>query len=110
MNFQIQASTVNLITVTDLYESLRKFFVAERQNFEYFEEKAMELSVSKQYTTEIGKRQPTRKKRFDDTSEEVNTTTASEIFRVNTFLILMDRLVSELEKRQKAYNGFNEKF
>lgn len=110
VSVQIQASTVDLITVSDLYESLRKFFVAERENFKYFEEKAMEISVSKQYTTENGKRQPTRKKRFDETSEEVITMTASETFRVNTFLVLIDRLVSELEKRQKAYHEFNEKF
>ncbi|XP_054085764.1 uncharacterized protein LOC128921642 [Zeugodacus cucurbitae] len=104
------ASAVDLITVADLYESLRKFFVAERDNFKYFEEKAMEINVSKQYTTEIGKRQPKRKKRFDETSEEVITMTASESFRVNTFLVLVDRLVTELEKRQNAYNDFNEKF
>lgn len=40
--------------------------------------------------------------------------TASESFRVNTFLVLVDRLVSELEKWQKAYHEksseFNEKF
>lgn len=36
--------------------------------------------------------------------------TASDTFRVNTFLVLIDRLVSELEKRQEVYNRFNEKF
>lgn len=35
---------------------------------------------------------------------------ASVTFRVNTFLVLIDRLVPELEKRQETYNGFNEKF
>lgn len=110
VNVQIQASTVDLITVADLYESLCKFFLAERENFKYFEEKAMELSVSKQYTTDIGKRQPKREKRFDETPDEEIRMTASETFRINTFLVLVDRLVSELEKQQEAYNGFNEKF
>lgn len=64
VNVQIQASTVDLITVADLYESLCKFFVAERENFKYFEETAMELSVSKQYTKDMGKRQPKRKKKI----------------------------------------------
>lgn len=56
MNVLIQASTVDLITVADLYECLCKFFVAERENFKYFEEKAMEISMSKQYTKDMGKR------------------------------------------------------
>lgn len=33
----------------------------EQDNFKYFEEEAMAWNVSKQYTTEIGKRQPKRK-------------------------------------------------
>lgn len=110
VNVQIQASTVDLITVADLYESLCKFFVAERENFKYFEETAMELSVSKQYTKDMGKRQPIRKKIYDETPDEEMRMTASDTFRVNTFLVLIDRLVSELEKRQEVYNRFNEKF
>ncbi|CAH1103040.1 unnamed protein product [Psylliodes chrysocephalus] len=70
VNVQIQASTVYLITVSDLYESLRKFFVDQRENFKYFEEMAMELSASKQYSKELGKRQPNRKKFADETPEE----------------------------------------
>jgi hypothetical protein len=51
-------------------------------------------------------------KRFDETPDEEIRMTGSETFRINTFLVLVDRLVSELEKRQEAYeyNGFNEKF
>ncbi|KAF2905479.1 hypothetical protein ILUMI_00699 [Ignelater luminosus] len=49
------ATTVDLITVADLYESLCKFFVDTRENFKYCEENAMELSVSKQYTKDMGK-------------------------------------------------------
>lgn len=67
MNIQIQASTVDLITVADFYEVLCKFFLAERENdFEekkYFEEKTIELSVSKQYTKDIGKIQLERTKK-----------------------------------------------
>lgn len=110
VNVQIQSSTVDLITVADLYESLCRFFVAERENFKYFEEMAMELSVSKQYTKDLGKRQPKRKKNYDETPDEKMTMAASDNFRVNTFLVLVDRLVSELKKRQEAYNRFNEKF
>ncbi|KAF2891229.1 hypothetical protein ILUMI_14944 [Ignelater luminosus] len=110
VNVQIQTSIVDLITVIDFNESLCKFFVDERRNFKYFEEKAMELSVSKQYTKDMEKRQSKRKKNYDETPDEKMRLTASDTFRVNTFLVFMDRLVSELEIRQKAYNRFNEKF
>lgn len=110
VNVQIQASTVDLITVADLYASLSKFFVDQRENFKYFEEMAMELSASKQYSKDLGKRQPKRKKIADETPEEEISMTASDTFRINTFLVIIDRLASELEKRKKAYDNLNEKF
>lgn len=110
VNVQIQASTVDLITVADLYESLRKFFVDQREGFKHFEEMAIELSATKQYTKDLGKRQPKRKKFADETPDEELSMTASDTFRVNTFLVIIDRFVSELEKRKKAYDNFNEKF
>ncbi|KAF2891710.1 hypothetical protein ILUMI_14463 [Ignelater luminosus] len=70
----------------------------------------MELSVSKQYTKDMGKRQPKRKKNYDETPDEEMRLTGSDTFKVNTFLVFIDRLVSELEIRQEAYNRFNEKF
>lgn len=69
-NVQIQTSKKYLITVADLSKTLCKFFTAERENFKFFEEKAMELSASKHYTKEIGKRQPNRTKRLDETPNE----------------------------------------
>lgn len=110
VNVQIQISNIDLITVADHYESLRKFFIAERENFKYFEEKAIELSLSKEYTREMEKRQPKRKKRFDETPDEDIGIAASDYFSVNTFLVVIDRLISELAKRQEAYQEFNDKF
>lgn len=110
VNVQIQSSTVDLVTVADQYESLRQFFVSQRENFKYFEDKAIDLSVCKQYGKDMGKRQPKRKRKFDETPEEQNIMTASDAFRVNTFLVLVDRLVTELKKRQEAYASYNEKF
>ncbi|KAK9892825.1 hypothetical protein WA026_022287, partial [Henosepilachna vigintioctopunctata] len=76
VNVQIlPASTVDLITVADLYESLQ------------------------QYPKDIVKRQLKRKNKYD---EEMKITAT------DTFLVIIDRLVSELEKEQKAYNNFIE--
>lgn len=58
----------------------------------------------------MGKKQPNRKQNYDKTPDEVMRMTASDTFKVNTFLVLIDILLSELEKPQEAYNRFNENF
>ena len=50
------------------------------------------------------------KKQYDETPDEEIRITTSNNFRVKTLLILIDRLVSEIEKQQESYNSFNEKF
>ncbi|KAK9887420.1 hypothetical protein WA026_022355 [Henosepilachna vigintioctopunctata] len=54
-------STIDLITVADLYESLCKFFLAEREKLKFFVKKGDGSCVAEQYTTDIGKRQQERK-------------------------------------------------
>ncbi|KAK9873227.1 hypothetical protein WA026_021719 [Henosepilachna vigintioctopunctata] len=102
VNVKIQASTIDLITAADVYESLRKFFVDQRENFKYFEEEAMEFNVSKQYTKDVGKRQPKTKNLYDGPPDEKMEMTATDTFRVNTFLVIINRLASELEKKTEG--------
>ena len=100
---QIQSSSVDVLTVCDLYGSLLEFIIAERENYDYFEESAIEMSALKHYQDEI-KRRPKRK-RFTD--EPLNEITTRDSFRVNTFLVILDRLRAEFERR---HVNFKEKF
>ncbi|XP_050511746.1 zinc finger MYM-type protein 1-like [Diabrotica virgifera virgifera] len=111
VSIQIQSSSVDVLTVSDLYGSLVEFTIAERDNFDYFEEKAIEMSALKQYQGEI-KRQPKRKKMTDETSNEEPETPygSRDFFRVDTFLVILDRLRAEIERRHNAYLNFKEKF
>ncbi|XP_050516728.1 uncharacterized protein LOC126891593 [Diabrotica virgifera virgifera] len=111
VSIQIQSSSVDVLTVSDLYGSLVEFTIAERDNFDYFEEKAIEMSALKQYQGEK-KRQPKRKKMTDETSNEEPETPygSRDFFRVDTFLVILDRLRAEIERRHNAYLNFKEKF
>lgn len=111
VSVQIQSSSVDVLTVSDLYGSLVEFTSAERENFDYFEEKAIEMSTLKQYQGEI-KRQPKRKKMTDLTAnvEPEIASGSRDYFRVNTFLVILDRLRAEIQRRHNAYLNFKEKF
>lgn len=69
VSIQIQSSSVDVLTVSDLYGSLVDFTMTERENFDYFEEKAIEMRALKQYQGEI-KSQPKRKEMMDEISNE----------------------------------------
>jgi hypothetical protein len=106
---QIQSSSVDVLTISDLYGSLLEFVIAERENFTYFEENAIKMSELKQYQGDI-KRQPKRRKFADETLNKEIETTSRDSFKVNTFLVILDRLRAELERRHNAYLNFKEKF
>jgi hypothetical protein len=106
---QIQSSSVDVLTISDLYGSLLEFVIAERENFTYFEESAIKMSELKQYQGDI-KRQPKRRKFADETLNKEIETTSRDSFKVNTFLVILDRLRAELERRHNAYLNFKEKF
>jgi hypothetical protein len=67
------------------------------------------MSELKQYQGDI-KRQPKRRKFADETLNKEIETTSRDSFKVNTFLVILDRLRAELERRHNAYLNFKEKF
>ena len=63
------------------------------------------MSALKQYQGEV-KRQPKRKRFTDEPSnEEIETTS-----RVDAFLVILDRMRTELERMHNVYVNFKEKF
>jgi hypothetical protein len=109
VSVQIQSSSVDTVTISDLYGSLLKLVIAERENFAYFEESAIKMSELKRYQGDI-KRQPKRRKFAHETSNNEIETISRDSFRVNIFLVILDRLRAELERRHNAYQNFKEKF
>ena len=56
------------------------------------------------------KRAKKRKLFHDETPEEVKVSDCRENFRVNTYLVIIDRLLSEIKKRKAAYTNVYECF
>jgi hypothetical protein len=109
VNAQIQSSSVDVLTISDLYGSLLEFVIAERENFVYFEESVMKMSELKQCRSDI-KRQPKRRKFAEETSNNEIETASRDSFKVNTFFVILGRLRAELKRRHNAYLNLKEKF
>ena len=56
------------------------------------------------------KRAKKRKLFHDETPEEVKVSDCPENFRMNTYLVIIDRLLSEIKKRKAAYTNVYERF
>ena len=85
-----------LISLVDFVKDLR-------HKFSHIEKEAKQLSifVNQEYSSS-DKRNITRK--FPDKEVQVDRLSATDNFRINTFYVIIDKLVAELQKRSEAYN------
>jgi len=110
-NKKLQEVNIDLSSVIELYDSLITLCETNRNSFDYFEDKAKELTSVNTYDFEQ-KRTKRRKLHYDevrDTSSEF-LMTGREHFRNDTFLVIIDTLIAELGKRRNAYVDINTKF
>lgn len=66
VSVQIQSSSVDVLAVSDLYKSILNFMAAERENFDYFEEIAIQMSAFEQYQGDIKSKRRHKKKIADE--------------------------------------------
>ncbi|KAI0231571.1 hypothetical protein LSAT2_018068 [Lamellibrachia satsuma] len=81
--------------------------VSER--FDRFENEAKSVAPGLDYDDE-NKRAKKRKLFHDETPDEVKVSDCRENFRVNTYLVIIDRLLSEIKKRKAAYTNVYVRF
>ena len=79
----------------------------DSERFDRFENEAVAPGLD--YDDE-NKRAKKRKLFHDETPEEVKMSDCREKFRVNTYLLVIDRLLSEIKKRKAAYTNVYERF
>ncbi|XP_041366776.1 zinc finger MYM-type protein 1-like [Gigantopelta aegis] len=109
----LHSADQDLNTACALYKSLIVFVQKLRPTFEDTEQKAKELTNSAEYrqdTQRVRKRNRKYDHEFGLSSEEEKTETAANKFRVGTFLVIIDSLISALKKRLKAYEEISNKF
>lgn len=106
----LQSNEINVSTVAricgSLYECVKHFWI----QFKLFEEKTKEKSKVLPYEDHY-KRKKIRKVQSHETREQYGTDlTEQESYNVNMFLVIVDRLLSELSQRKTVYNKIRSLF
>ena len=107
-------STMSLDRVVSLYHSLVEYMKTVRQSFDSYEVETKQLTTNHEYASDT-KRRRMSKKFFDD-HDNGGEKDAAEQFSgiqklvVQTFYVIVDQLIVELEKRQKAYVDISSRF
>lgn len=112
VSVKLQSVQMDLGIAVELYNSLIQFIIDLREMFDYYEEAAKDKSRLSNYEDTL-KRKIKRKVQSDETPEsemEAVELAGRKKFRTETFLVIIDRLKSELEKRKGAYKDLHDKF
>ncbi|KAF3843389.1 hypothetical protein F7725_002238 [Dissostichus mawsoni] len=104
----LQAVELDLCNAVDLVRSLREYVAGLRDQFDNFETAAKNMSptITEQTLNEREK----RKSQADDSSEPECELSGRSRFRTSVFIRVIDRLVSELDRRYQSYNDVCENF
>ena len=81
----------------------------DSERFDRFENEAKSVAPGRDYDDE-NKQAKKRKLFHDQTPEEVKVSDCRENFRVNTYLVITGRLLSEIKKLKAAYTNVYERF
>ncbi|CAB4019207.1 zinc finger MYM-type 1-like, partial [Paramuricea clavata] len=107
----LQSADQDLNSAVAIYESLMDFIGKQRPRFEKFEAEGKKLGQCDQYVGEE-KRVCKRNRHYDEpgSAPEVSQTPANK-FRMDTFLVIIDKIDAELRKRlHGAYTGIAARF
>ncbi|XP_064423566.1 zinc finger MYM-type protein 1-like [Latimeria chalumnae] len=103
----LQSETMDLSTAVALLKSLSEFVAAQRNNFEEYHKSAMSLTSTANFQL---KQQRRPKHMADDSGEPAVVLTGEEKFKVKTFYVIVDSLISHLNRRIQAYSEINNRF
>jgi hypothetical protein len=106
---QLQNSSIDVGVAVELYRTLIQAVKDARDRFDSFEKKAMETSCQLKYEMDITRKKK-RKLPADESRENEVELTGRESFKVNTFFVILDCLLTELERRGQAYSEFVSRF
>jgi hypothetical protein len=105
----LQSVDIDLQTAVEMLEGLKTFVGSLRGNFDYYEEKGKILSQASDYN-QSEKRNKKRKLQFDDGKSAEVKFDAKTDMQVNTFNVIIDQLMQDLNHRLEAYRDLEDKF
>ncbi|XP_046587865.1 zinc finger MYM-type protein 1-like [Neodiprion lecontei] len=108
-NKSLQRVNIDLTTVVQLYDALQAYVIDLRDRFNHYEAKAKELSQCNEYAHE-NRRRRRRTVKFDEVNDNEAIFDEKQNMRINMFLVILDRLSGELERRSLAYKNVNARF
>ncbi|XP_060845634.1 uncharacterized protein LOC132925241 [Rhopalosiphum padi] len=104
---KLQTIEIDLTIVINLYTSLINYVTDLRNTFSHYEKLAMEKSEIKEYKVVRKKK---RKIPYDESCQGDTSFEARESFKINTYFVITDSLLSELRKRKSYYDDINTMF
>lgn len=113
VNKELQSVDIDVSRVVDLYDSLIEFVAETRDNFTFYEDEALKVSLVTEYELDSDSKRKRRRKRFadEDLNEDVETPKCgSDHFRINVFFVILDHLKIELSRRSEVYKNLKTKF
>lgn len=102
----LQDSKISLSTCAKLYSSLLQFLKKNRDSFDEFEARAKERLPDVNYKAE-NQRQRRRYLNVPNVDEDLS---ARDKFRIKAFIVMMDTLEANLQKRALIYQNIADKF
>lgn len=112
-SLSLQNSTMTMDVVTKLYESLISYVNNARNNFDHYETAAKEKNPGADYKDKF-ERKRIRSSRLTffegPSSSETLQLRGKEKFRVDTFIPIIDTLITHLKKRSAAYKEIDNRF
>jgi len=107
-SLQLQKADMDLGTAVRLLESLRTFVLSQRDLFDHFEQKALNmLGGTPSYRAERTRK---RKKFADESASPDVVLEGRQLFQIETFIASIDQLSSSLNHRLEAYKHLNNLF
>ncbi|KAG8451982.1 hypothetical protein GDO86_003968 [Hymenochirus boettgeri] len=106
---RLQSTDIEVSSVVRLYGGLLTLLQETRDGYDRFEKEAKDMSGLEEYKGAT-ERERKIKLPFDVSHKGQVIQTPKDKFRVNTFLVMLDRLTSELQKRAEAYQQLSEQF
>lgn len=103
----LQNVHIDLTIVITLYKSLINYIMDLRNSFSYYEKLGMEKTGIIEYKFSRTKK---RKIPFDESSQGDIKLEGKNLFKINTFFIILDSLHTELRKRLNSYEKINTSF
>lgn len=106
---KLQSTYVDLSTVAKLYESLIEYVNSIRDEFEIYENGALEKAGIAEYEDQT-RRKKKRKLLAGETRDNETELSGGIAFKTNTYLVIVDRLISELTRRKEVYSLLSARF